>query len=129
MEREGEEKNHDFLLLKIIKKIRFIHREKLEFFPVPLIRTGERISTDWHILYEYWFAHIMTRSRWLSLLTLALISTAFTAKGQSESLLRVGKAINVFVRYGYLSISMKVISYNDTEKWIFKVSIATTLYM
>ena len=38
----------------------------------------------------------------------------------SESKLRVGKAINVFVRYGYLGISMKVISYNDTERWLFK---------
>lgn len=37
-----------------------------------------------------------------------------------ESRLRVGKTVNVFVRYGYLGISMKVISYNDTEKWIFK---------
>lgn len=40
--------------------------------------------------------------------------------GKSESRLRIGKAINVFVRYGYLGISMKVISYNDTEKWLFK---------
>ncbi|XP_070503011.1 torso-like protein [Chironomus tepperi] len=65
----------------------------------------------------------MTRSKWLSLLAIAFITIAFTTKecvGQSESLLRVGKAINVFVRYGYLSISMKVISYNDTERWIFK---------
>lgn len=37
-----------------------------------------------------------------------------------ESRLRVGKTINVFVRYGYLGISMKVISYNDTERWLFK---------
>lgn len=64
----------------------------------------------------------MTRSKWLSLFAI-VISIAFTTKecmGQSESLLRVGKAINMFVRYGYLSISMKVISYNDTERWIFK---------
>lgn len=40
--------------------------------------------------------------------------------GQRESQLRLGKAINVFLRYGYLSISMKVISYNDTERWLFK---------
>lgn len=40
--------------------------------------------------------------------------------GKIESRLRVGKAINVFVRYGYLGISMKVISYNDTERWLFK---------
>lgn len=40
--------------------------------------------------------------------------------GKTESRLRVGKSINVFVRYGYLGISMKVISYNDTERWLFK---------
>lgn len=37
-----------------------------------------------------------------------------------ESQLRLGKAVNIFIRYGYLSISMKVISYNDTERWLFK---------
>lgn len=64
----------------------------------------------------------MSDARWLGIFALAFI-TALTTKecsGQSESLLRVGKAINVFIRYGYLSISMKVISYNDTERWIFK---------
>lgn len=40
--------------------------------------------------------------------------------GKNESRLRVGRTINVFVRYGYLGISMKVISYNDTERWLFK---------
>lgn len=40
--------------------------------------------------------------------------------GKIESRLRVGRTINVFVRYGYLGISMKVISYNDTERWLFK---------
>lgn len=44
----------------------------------------------------------------------------FCFGGKTESRLRVGKAVNVFVRYGYLGISMKVISYNDTEKWLFK---------
>lgn len=54
--------------------------------------------------------------------------------GKTESRLRVGKAINVFVRYGYLGISMKVISYNDTERWLFKeptnnvFRVSTTLY-
>jgi hypothetical protein len=64
----------------------------------------------------------MRNARWLGIFALAFITT-FTNKecsAQSESLLRVGKAINVFIRYGYLSISMKVISYNDTERWIFK---------
>lgn len=64
----------------------------------------------------------MRNARWLGIFALAFITT-FTSRecsAQSESLLRVGKAINVFIRYGYLSISMKVISYNDTERWIFK---------
>lgn len=34
--------------------------------------------------------------------------------------LRLGKAVNLFIRYGYLSISMKVISHNDSETWLFK---------
>jgi torso-like protein len=65
----------------------------------------------------------MRQPKWLSFLALAFITAVFTIRhcsGQNESLLRVGKAINVFIRYGYLSISMKVISYNDTERWIFK---------
>jgi len=65
----------------------------------------------------------MRNVRWLRVLALAIITITITFKqcnGQNESLLRIGKAINVFIRYGYLSISMKVISYNDTERWIFK---------
>ncbi|CRK89098.1 CLUMA_CG002531, isoform A [Clunio marinus] len=64
----------------------------------------------------------MRKERWLGIFALAFIITITTKEcfGQSESLLRVGKSINVFIRYGYLSISMKVISYNDTERWIFK---------
>lgn len=53
-------------------------------------------------------------------LTFLLTLTSKNCSGQIESQLRVGKAINVFIRYGYLSISMKVISYNDTERWLFK---------
>lgn len=67
-------------------------------------------------------ANQMKQPTLLSIFALTVIVT-FTSKhclGQSESQLRVGKAINVLIRYGYLSISMKVISYNDTEKWLFK---------
>lgn len=49
-----------------------------------------------------------------------LLMISNLTQGKTESRLRVGKAINVFVRYGYLGISMKVISYNDTERWLFK---------
>lgn len=55
----------------------------------------------------------------LLLLTL-LLSSLDSCVGQRESQLRLGKAINIFIRYGYLSISMKVISYNDSETWLFK---------
>lgn len=61
--------------------------------------------------------------RTLGVLTLAitlLILGTVQVSAKSESSLRVGNSINVFVRYGYLSISMKVISYNDTERWLFK---------
>lgn len=58
---------------------------------------------------------------WLWLLTLALLVLA--ASGSRESQLRIGKAINLFLRYGYLGISMRVIPFNDSaesERWIFK---------
>lgn len=53
------------------------------------------------------------------LLSLCLLMNTIYS-GKIESRLRVGRTINVFVRYGYLGISMKVISYNDTERWLFK---------
>lgn len=49
-----------------------------------------------------------------------VVPAASVMAAKSESSLRVGNSVNVFVRYGYLSISMKVISYNDTERWLFK---------
>ncbi|XP_055904550.1 torso-like protein [Eupeodes corollae] len=54
------------------------------------------------------------------LLALFVLAGDLCFGGSHESQLRIGKAINIFVRYGYLSISMKVISYNDTERWLFK---------
>ena len=65
----------------------------------------------------------MKHCKLLSIIALTFLLITLTSKncsGQIESQLRVGKAINVFIRYGYLSISMKVISYNDTERWLFK---------
>lgn len=44
----------------------------------------------------------------------------FACFSTSTAQLRLGKTVNIFIRYGYLSISMKVISYNDTERWLFK---------
>lgn len=47
------------------------------------------------------------------------ISFLLTSQG-CHGQLRLGKAVNLFIRYGYLSISMKVISHNDSETWLFK---------
>ncbi|KAL0272817.1 UNVERIFIED_CONTAM: hypothetical protein PYX00_005648 [Menopon gallinae] len=49
---------------------------------------------------------------------LALLASG-TARGEGE--LRLGGAINLFSRYGYLSISMKVVPRNDTDsKWLYR---------
>uniref|UniRef100_A0A336KKX2 CSON012121 protein n=1 Tax=Culicoides sonorensis TaxID=179676 RepID=A0A336KKX2_CULSO len=55
----------------------------------------------------------------LSFPALAL-TILFACFSSSTAQLRLGKTVNIFIRYGYLSISMKVISYNDTERWLFK---------
>lgn len=57
-------------------------------------------------------------------LALLLVATCSWRQGSGrESQLRVGKALNVFVRFGYLGISMRVIPTNDTAeevRWLFK---------
>ncbi|KOB69324.1 Torso-like protein [Operophtera brumata] len=50
------------------------------------------------------------------LLAVALCRAATT----TDSELGVGKAINIFMRYGYLSICMRVVPRNDTEGWVFR---------
>lgn len=42
----------------------------------------------------------------------------FDAKEESQ--IKLGRSINIFIRFGYLSISMNVISFNDSTSWIFK---------
>lgn len=49
--------------------------------------------------------------------TLALLIGHHVTRSQRP---RLGGAINVFSRYGYLSISMRVVPRNDTETWIFR---------
>lgn len=49
--------------------------------------------------------------------TLALLIGARVTRSQRP---RLGGAVNVFSRYGYLSISMRVVPRNDTETWIFR---------
>lgn len=55
--------------------------------------------------------------------TLILVAISVRHISSRESQLRVGKALNVFVRFGYLGISMRVIPTNDTTedvRWLFK---------
>lgn len=57
------------------------------------------------------------RARAFLVLAMLLISRIDVAKSQKP---RLGGAINVFSRYGYLSISMRVVPRNDSETWIFR---------
>lgn len=55
---------------------------------------------------------------------LLVLLTALTADGDDaqqdiDSQLKVGKSINIFSRYGYLSLSMRVVSRNDSD-WVFR---------
>lgn len=52
-------------------------------------------------------------------LTLVLLVGAQIRVGRSQRP-RLGGAVNVFSRYGYLSISMRVVPRNDTETWVFR---------
>ncbi|XP_041968909.1 torso-like protein isoform X2 [Aricia agestis] len=49
---------------------------------------------------------------------LAAVALCHAASLDSE--LGVGKSINIFMRYGYLSICMRVVPRNDTEGWVFR---------
>ncbi len=52
-------------------------------------------------------------------LTVVLVSVGTYCATFAE--VHVGTAINVFSRYGYLSISMRVVPRNDTDRsWIFR---------
>ncbi|CAG9136163.1 unnamed protein product [Plutella xylostella] len=57
----------------------------------------------------------------VQVLTVLLLAVALTrAASTLDSELDVGKAINIFMRYGYLSICMRVVPRNDTESWVFR---------
>ncbi|XP_028043833.1 torso-like protein isoform X1 [Bombyx mandarina] len=53
-------------------------------------------------------------------LTVLLLVVALCRAATHDSELGVGKAINIFMRYGYLSICMRVVPRNDTETWVFR---------
>ncbi|XP_052132352.1 torso-like protein [Frankliniella occidentalis] len=61
------------------------------------------------------------RGLWLaaaSLLGAVLLCSA--ARAAAASSLHTGAAINVFSRYGYFAISMRVVPRNETDRWIFR---------
>lgn len=59
---------------------------------------------------------------WGRALLLAIVITICSAGAGDENQLKAGRAINVFSRFGYLSISMKVVPRNnDTDQsWVFR---------
>lgn len=59
---------------------------------------------------------------WGRALLLAIVVTTCSAEAQTGDELKAGRAINIFSRFGYLSISMKVVPRNnDTEQnWVFR---------
>lgn len=60
-----------------------------------------------------------SRTRFLLLAwTIALLTGIRFSNGSQRP--RLGGAVNIFSRYGYLSISMRVVPRNDTETWIFR---------
>lgn len=49
-----------------------------------------------------------------------LISATTSSNNTKTGQLNIGRAINLFSRYGYLSISMRVVPRNDSEVWLFR---------
>ncbi|KAL6256991.1 hypothetical protein P5V15_011927 [Pogonomyrmex californicus] len=63
-------------------------------------------------------SEMWSRTRlFLLALILALLIGARVTRSQRPQL---GGAVNVFSRYGYLSISMRVVPRNDSETWVFR---------
>ncbi|XP_016905852.1 torso-like protein isoform X3 [Apis cerana] len=71
-----------------------------------------------------WFRRRQPREMWsrtrflLLAWTIALLTGIRFSNGSQRP--RLGGAVNIFSRYGYLSISMRVVPRNDTETWIFR---------
>ena len=53
-------------------------------------------------------------------LLLLLVALAARLQFSLQQKPRLGGAVNVFSRYGYLSISMRVVPRNDSDTWIFR---------
>lgn len=57
------------------------------------------------------------RAQFVLLLAAMIITRVQPARSQNP---RLGGAVNIFSRYGYLSISMQVVPRNDSDKWVFR---------
>ncbi|XP_033326871.1 membrane-attack complex domain containing protein torso-like isoform X2 [Megalopta genalis] len=76
------------------------------------------------MLLSRWYRHRQPREMWsrarflvLAWILALLVGTRVSDGSQGP---RLGGAVNIFSRYGYLSISMRVLPRNDTDTWIFR---------
>lgn len=84
------------------------------------------IYSEWNLRPPVfrWFRRRQPREMWsrtrflLLAWTIALLTGIRFSNGSQRP--RLGGAVNIFSRYGYLSISMRVVPRNDTETWIFR---------
>ncbi|XP_031838701.1 membrane-attack complex domain containing protein torso-like isoform X1 [Nomia melanderi] len=83
------------------------------------IRQPRRIVTSKRWYHRRQPREMWSRTRFLVLAwMLALLVGARVSDGSQGP--RLGGAVNIFSRYGYLSISMRVLPRNDTDTWIFR---------
>ncbi|XP_017875212.1 torso-like protein [Ceratina calcarata] len=61
----------------------------------------------------------MSRTRFVLLAWSIALLTGISLSSETQKP-RLGGAVNIFSRYGYLSISMRVVPRNDTDTWIFR---------
>lgn len=83
-----------------------------------LIGNGETLN-----LPDRTISGVDPREMWTSRSISLLITTMIVLIGDrttNSQKPRLGGAVNVFTRYGYLSISMRVVPRNDTDTWIFR---------
>lgn len=78
--------------------------------------TVQGLTLCWSVFQVSVAARMWGRAQLLVLLT------ALSAYGDDvqDDQLKVGRAIDIFTRYGYFSLSMKVVPRNDTTNWIFR---------
>lgn len=62
----------------------------------------------------------LVRSMLCRLLVLLVLTSSECLSSENTEQLSAGRAINLFSRFGYLSISMKVVPRNDSEPWMFR---------